>query len=284
MTNRIKNYILSLVVAFIVGLVLLFIFSSSLEKKEPTYQGEISTFEECVSAGNPVLETDPPECRTNEGTMFVEGVDSIDEPIVKDGLEPDVLDTPIVSDLGPVECLDNYEGSVACGQIYLPVCGFVDNGVRCVTSPCPSFDVKTFGNGCGACVFGDAALYYNGACDDINFIICKETVTGFDPVEYARNNNGVCIEICPGNYDSYTSQIGIEHCIKHYGVEEITSWEECSRSSSSCNCVNAYETTRSEEISDATYRCVPEDYSSRLLFRAGIDRLDENGVQSVMIA
>jgi hypothetical protein len=36
-------------------------------------------------------------------------------------------------------------------EVYRPVCGEVDNGVRCVTTPCDSTDQREFGNACMAC-------------------------------------------------------------------------------------------------------------------------------------
>ena len=152
-----------------------------------------------------------------------------------------------------------------------------------MTAPCPSVDAVTFGNRCGTCA-GQAHGYYYGSCDDIAFVVCQETVTGFSAEEYERQVNGVCVDICPGNYDSYVTQIGVEVCIKHYGLTEIESWETCTQSTDSCNCVNAYETTTPDAIEDSVYRCVPEDYADRLIFRSGLDRLDENGERSIAIA
>lgn len=166
---------------------------------------------------------------------------------------------------------------------YDPVCGLVDNGVRCVTEPCRSVDAVTFGNGCAACA-DQAQGYYPGACADQTFVVCRETATGFSAEEFAEDTGGICVDACPGNYDPFTTQIGVELCIPHYGVEEIQQWQTCGRSSDSCNCVKATETTRGEQIDNAQHRCVPDRYAERLLFRSGQDRLDENGEQSVAIA
>jgi hypothetical protein len=38
-----------------------------------------------------------------------------------------------------------------CTREYRPVCGARDTGVRCVTTPCPSTEWKTYGNACTAC-------------------------------------------------------------------------------------------------------------------------------------
>lgn len=38
-----------------------------------------------------------------------------------------------------------------CTMDYRPVCATRDTGVRCVTTPCPSTEQKTYSNACGAC-------------------------------------------------------------------------------------------------------------------------------------
>jgi hypothetical protein len=38
-----------------------------------------------------------------------------------------------------------------CTMDYRPVCATRDTGVRCVTTPCPSTEHKTYSNACGAC-------------------------------------------------------------------------------------------------------------------------------------
>lgn len=51
-----------------------------------------------------------------------------------------------------------------CTQEYRPVCGHVDTGIRCVTTPCPSERHKTYGNACGACAEEDVIGYEIGDC------------------------------------------------------------------------------------------------------------------------
>ncbi|MEX1668258.1 hypothetical protein AB4876_04995 [Zhongshania guokunii] len=54
-----------------------------------------------------------------------------------------------------------------CTREYKPVCGHVDTGIRCVTTPCPSKRHQTYGNACSACAdekvmgfeLGDCASY-----------------------------------------------------------------------------------------------------------------------------
>lgn len=56
-----------------------------------------------------------------------------------------------------------------CYELYQPVCAVRDNGVRCVTTPCPATEKATYGNDCKACA--DPAVYgfqRGGDCDAMN--------------------------------------------------------------------------------------------------------------------
>ncbi|MCA9642186.1 MAG: hypothetical protein H6718_21735 [Polyangiaceae bacterium] len=57
-------------------------------------------------------------------------------------------------------------GPVMCTKEYMPVCGLVDTGVRCITTPCPSATKKTFGNKCEACGAQKVIGYTKGACEE----------------------------------------------------------------------------------------------------------------------
>jgi hypothetical protein len=52
----------------------------------------------------------------------------------------------------------------ACTMDYTPVCATRDTGIRCVTTPCPSSEKKTYSNGCGACSDPKVSEYVQGAC------------------------------------------------------------------------------------------------------------------------
>lgn len=56
----------------------------------------------------------------------------------------------------------------ACTREYRPVCAEVDNGVRCVTTPCDSTDQKEFPNGCTACSEAKTQGYWPVACAELN--------------------------------------------------------------------------------------------------------------------
>jgi hypothetical protein len=51
-----------------------------------------------------------------------------------------------------------------CTREYLPVCATRDTGVRCLTTPCPSSEQKTYGNGCEACADKKVLGYIANAC------------------------------------------------------------------------------------------------------------------------
>lgn len=52
----------------------------------------------------------------------------------------------------------------ACTFDYRPVCATVDTGVRCVTTPCPSTEQKTYGNACSACADEKVIGHVPGEC------------------------------------------------------------------------------------------------------------------------
>ena len=52
-----------------------------------------------------------------------------------------------------------------CTREYRPVCGQRDTGVRCVTEPCASTELKTYGNACDACSDESVIGYTEGACE-----------------------------------------------------------------------------------------------------------------------
>jgi len=52
-----------------------------------------------------------------------------------------------------------------CAQMYEPVCASVDTGVRCITTPCPSAELKSYPNACEACRDPNVEGYQPGECE-----------------------------------------------------------------------------------------------------------------------
>lgn len=52
-----------------------------------------------------------------------------------------------------------------CTKEYRPVCAEVDNGVRCITTPCDSTDQRNFGNACMACADPKVTGHWPVACE-----------------------------------------------------------------------------------------------------------------------
>jgi hypothetical protein len=85
------------------------------------------------------------------------------------GPPPPVVTTP-VTEATPTEP----PATVACGphryadctMDYRPVCATRDTGIRCITTPCPSSEQKTFSNGCSACRDPKVSDYREGACPE----------------------------------------------------------------------------------------------------------------------
>jgi hypothetical protein len=223
-----------------------------------TPSSPIASFEDCVAAGNPAMESYPRKC-AEDGKTFVEEIE-----------------VPVEGIPAYIACGD--ERPRGCTEEYAPVCAFKDNGIRCITAPCASVDAVIKGNACTACSDETVQGHYAGSCENNRIVVCGESQTGFSKI--AEESGWICVDTCPNNYDAYTTQIGAELCIAHYGEEEINSWDTCEQSSGTCDCVKAYETTSGELIEDAQFRCVAPQYAERLLFRGGQERLDENGKAS----
>lgn len=51
-----------------------------------------------------------------------------------------------------------------CTREYRPVCGHIDNGTRCVRSPCNSTNHKTYSNACSACADSKVIGFEKGDC------------------------------------------------------------------------------------------------------------------------
>ena len=115
---------------FLVLIVLLINFMTT-ERREA-----ISNFEECVDAGNPIMESYPRQCAAN-GKTYVEEIKDF------------------------VYCTEEQRNVDACIEIYQPVCGFVE--VQCITAPCDPVP-QTFSNNCFACTNENVLYYTEGEC------------------------------------------------------------------------------------------------------------------------
>lgn len=51
-----------------------------------------------------------------------------------------------------------------CSTISAPVCATRDTGIRCITTPCPSSERKTFSSACAACRDPQVSGWTEGAC------------------------------------------------------------------------------------------------------------------------
>ena len=54
--------------------------------------------------------------------------------------------------------------SEMCTRDWRPVCARRDTGVRCVTTPCPSWETRTYGNACSACADPAVHGFWPGEC------------------------------------------------------------------------------------------------------------------------
>lgn len=69
------------------------------------------------------------------------------------------LDSP---DTEVIQCPD--ERPQVCTMDYRPVCATRDTGVRCITTPCPSSELKTYSNACTACTDTNVISYTVNEC------------------------------------------------------------------------------------------------------------------------
>ncbi len=105
-----------------ISLILISLFTLAACQLPVQIEKEVTNFEECVAAGNPVMESYPRQC-SHMGENFVEEVEPITPPPADD------------------------EGPKPCTREYVPVCGEVE--VQCIKAPCPPLKT-TFGNRCEA--------------------------------------------------------------------------------------------------------------------------------------
>jgi len=146
----------------------------------PNSPSSVTTFDGCVAAGNPVMESYPRQCRHN-GQLFVEVLVmppqepvacTMDAKICPDGSAvgrtgPNCEFSPCPGEGAPpsgggaIMCSPESKLAEACNRMYAPVCGLVE--VQCVTTPCNPVP-ETFSNACTACAQGNVISYTEGQC------------------------------------------------------------------------------------------------------------------------
>ena len=100
----------------------------------------VTNFEECVSAGNSVMESYPRKC-AHKGTTYVEEIKEETKTTTR--------------------CPEEARGADFCIEIYKPVCGKVN--ILCFTEPCEPI-YETFSNLCYACKNRLVESYTDGEC------------------------------------------------------------------------------------------------------------------------
>ncbi|MDC3955695.1 hypothetical protein [Polyangium jinanense] len=65
-------------------------------------------------------------------------------------------------------CSEESRKAAGCTRDLRPVCGEMDNGIRCIKAPCPSTTPRTFPNACTACVEPKVTGYWPMSCEDMN--------------------------------------------------------------------------------------------------------------------
>jgi len=108
----------------------------------PVLEDTVSTFLECVAAGNAVMESYPRQCR-HDNELFVEVIEKQNE-------QDDVK----------VFCKPGQREGDFCIQIDDPVCGWFGQNIQCIRYPC----AQTFSNSCFACLNEDVAYHTKGSC------------------------------------------------------------------------------------------------------------------------
>ncbi|OGD68180.1 hypothetical protein A3I18_02735 [Candidatus Campbellbacteria bacterium RIFCSPLOWO2_02_FULL_35_11] len=111
----------------------------------------VTNFEECMTAGNAVMESYPRRCADGKGNVFVE---EIAEPVDSSG-------QATTTDKDKILCTDDQRKAEVCIELYEPVCATVN--IQCIKAPCNPIQ-ETFSNSCQACINPLVESYTQGGC------------------------------------------------------------------------------------------------------------------------
>jgi hypothetical protein len=128
-----KKFTLLLIAVFLVLVAVSFIILNFSEKIK------VENFEDCVKAGNPVMESYPRQCQ-HKGMTYIEDLSG-----------------------EKIYCTEEQRNSKICNFIYQPVCGPVQ--IQYITEPCDP-KLQTFSNSCFACSNSLVKYYTNGECNN----------------------------------------------------------------------------------------------------------------------
>lgn len=95
---------------------------------------KIDSYDDCVAAGNPILESYPEKCIANNITYTKE-------------LEKNF-------------CSPESKNATVCTMEYMPVCGWFSNDIQCIKYPCAA----DFSNPCQACIDEKVEYWTMGEC------------------------------------------------------------------------------------------------------------------------
>lgn len=154
---RLARYFLSLYTLYmnkisIIVLIILLLGAGFYFFKEKDNEPVITNFEECVTAGNAVMESYPRRCADGKGNVFVE---EIDEPLDPSG-------QATTTDQTEISCTDDQRKAEVCIELYEPVCATVN--IQCIKAPCNPIQ-ETFSNSCQACINSLVESYTQGECE-----------------------------------------------------------------------------------------------------------------------
>ncbi|MDI1447084.1 hypothetical protein [Polyangium sp. 6x1] len=123
----------------------------------------------CASTQPP---TDGAAPTTTVATVPVEPVPTAEVPVPPPDKTADT-DAPPPGDkpagrLAFQACSEEARKAAGCTRDLRPVCGEMDNGIRCIKAPCPSTTPRTFANPCTACIEPKVTGYWPMSCEDMN--------------------------------------------------------------------------------------------------------------------